>query len=97
MSVRSLSLAIVLSLLGLISLLAALGCLRLATPLARLHAVTFLNVVGGATLVVAAFITDGWGTRPLKCLAVWLTLLLAGSLLSHATGRALLLREARHR
>lgn len=97
MTARSLSLTVILSLLALISLLASLGCARLATPLARVHAVTFLNVLGGATLVVAAFVTDGWGTRSFKCLALWFTLMLAGSLLSHATGRALLLREARHR
>jgi multicomponent Na+:H+ antiporter subunit G len=96
MTAPSVSLAVLLGLLAHISVLAALGCLRLQTPLARLHAITFLNVGGGALLVIAAFITDGVGTRSLKCLAVWLTLMLSGSLLSHVTGRALLLREARH-
>ncbi|HWG75336.1 MAG TPA: monovalent cation/H(+) antiporter subunit G [Steroidobacteraceae bacterium] len=97
MGAGSLSLAVVLCLLALVSLLAALGCLRLATPLARLHAVSFLNVLGGAALVLAALLTDGWGSRSLKCLALALTLMLAGALLTHVTGRALLMREARHR
>ncbi len=74
--------------------LAALGFARLRTPLERLHAITFLNAVAGAALVAAAFITEGSSTRPWKSVLLWALLLLSGGLLAHATGRALLIRDA---
>lgn len=75
----------------------ALAFWRLATPLRRLHTVTFVNVAGGAALVVAAWLTDGPSPRALKCTAIWLATLLIGALLSHVTGHALHIRDGQRR
>jgi multicomponent Na+:H+ antiporter subunit G len=77
------------------SWLGAAAFARLSTPLARLHALTFINVTTGGAITLAAFLSDGLSARALKCLLLWATLLLAGALLSHASGRALLLRDGR--
>jgi multicomponent Na+:H+ antiporter subunit G len=70
---------------------------RLTTPLGRLHTVTFVNVAGGAALVLAAWLTDGLSPRALKCTAIWLATLLIGALLSHVTGHALHIRDGERR
>lgn len=75
-----------------------LGCfalLRLPAALDRLHAVSFVNAAGGLGLTLAAFLADGISIRSMKVLGLTLLLLIAGAALSHATGRALLLREGR--
>ncbi|TGE02706.1 cation:proton antiporter [Methylobacterium nonmethylotrophicum] len=77
--------------------IATLALWRLVTPLERLHAVTFVNVAGGAGLVLAAWLTDGASPRALKCTAIWLATLLIGALLSHVTGHALHIRDGERR
>lgn len=72
--------------------LATLAFVRLRTPFERLHAVTFLNVVGGGGITGAAFFVDGFSVRAFKCLAVWTITLAAGALLSFRTARALHMR-----
>lgn len=75
-----------------------LGCiaaLRLPGALDRMHAVAFVNVAGGALLTLAAFVADGVSIRAMKVLGLYLLLLVSGAALSHATGRALLIREGR--
>ncbi|TXN23223.1 monovalent cation/H(+) antiporter subunit G [Methylobacterium sp. WL9] len=75
-----------------------LGCLatlRLPTALDRLHAVSFVNIAGGGGLTLACFVADGVSVRSMKVLGLTLLLIVAGAALSHATGRALLIREGR--
>lgn len=86
-----------LALAVLIAWVAALGFARLRTPLERLHVVTFLNIVLGATLLLAAGITDGPSVRMLKSVLMWVGILLSGALLSHACARTLRLRDAERR
>ena len=75
--------------------LACLAALRLPRALDRLHAVSFLNAATGALVTAAAFVADGVSGRSLKILFLMLLLLVWGAVLSHAVGRALLLREGR--
>lgn len=82
-------------LLAVVVLAAWLGCagfLRLRTPLDRMHCVAFVNATAGVSLTVAAFVSDGASDRALKILLLTGIGLLTGAVLSHATGRALLLR-----
>lgn len=82
-------------LLAVMVLAAWLGCAgfaRLRAPLDRMHCVTFVNATSGTALVVAAFVADGPSNRAFLILLVAAISLLAGAAMSHATGRALLLR-----
>lgn len=76
--------------------IAALSFARLRTPLERIHAVSFANIAGGAMLTLAAMI----GSTPAaaaKCALIWLLTVIVAALLSHVTGRALLLRDGERR
>jgi len=66
--------------------------LRLATPLDRVHAVTFVNAAAGAAITLAAFLADGPTDRAFKILAIFVINLVAGAAISHMTGRALTAR-----
>jgi multisubunit Na+/H+ antiporter MnhG subunit len=73
-----------------------LGCFgfaRLRTPLDRLHCVAFVNFTAGTALTIAAFVADGPSTRAFKILLMTLLSLAGGAALSHATGRALWMRD----
>jgi len=69
--------------------LGCLGYLRLREPLDRLHCVTFSNIVGMFMLLIAAFLNDGLASRPLKLSMIWVIVILAGAVTSHAAGRAI--------
>jgi multicomponent Na+:H+ antiporter subunit G len=71
--------------------LAALASWRLP-PLARIHAVGFLNVAAGGLVTLAAWADEGPWARTAKILLIWLVLMLAGALSAHVTGRAIHLR-----
>ena len=82
--------------LAIVVAAAWLGCLgftRLRTPLDRMHCVAFVNVVAGSALSIAAFVADGPSTRAFKILLIAIVSVCGGAALSHATGRALWLRE----
>lgn len=81
-----------LAVLVLSTWLGVLAFLRLRNTLDRLHCVTFVNVVCGLCVVVAAFVADGLADRPLKILVLAVVTLINGAGLSHAVGRALWLR-----
>lgn len=83
------------ALLTVMVLSAWLGCAgfaRLRSPLDRMHCVTFVNATSGTALVIIGFVADGPSDRAFKILLVAGVSLLAGAAMSHATGRALLLR-----
>ena len=75
--------------------LSGLALMRLPRALDRLHAIAFLNAAAGVLVAVAALAADGVSGRSLKILFMMLALLASGAVLSHAAGRALLLREGR--
>ncbi len=82
-------------LLALAVLSAWLGCagfLRMRNALDRMHCVSFVYATAGSALTVAAFVSDGLSDRALKVLLLTVVGLLTGAAMSHATGRALLLR-----
>jgi len=89
--------AIVLSVMVLTVWLASIAFFRLPTPFQRIHVITFVNIVGGALAMLAAFLGDGVSSRSLKCTFIWLATLPIGALLSHVTGRALHVREGERR
>lgn len=72
--------------------LACAGFVRLPTALDRLHATTFVYAAGGATLLLAAALTDGFSARVLKIAFVLLCSLVGGAASVHAVGRALVSR-----
>ncbi|MFC0410137.1 monovalent cation/H(+) antiporter subunit G [Roseomonas elaeocarpi] len=74
--------------------LGALGAARLRTPMERLHAVTFVNIAAGTALLLAALVSDGFSARVLKVALIVVLSWATGAALSHATGRALVRREA---
>ena len=87
--------AILLGLAVAATWLSALAILRMPRALDRLHAVSFLNIVAGAAITAAGFASDGISVRSLKILLMVVLLVGFGSVITHAAGRALLLREGR--
>lgn len=81
----------------LIAWLGALAFLRLHTQFERLHVITFVNIAAGAAITLAAGLHDGLSGRMFKCIFIWIVVAGAGALLSHATSRALHLREGERR
>ena len=82
--------------LGLAVLSAWIGCfgaLRLRSALDRLHAVTFVNAAAGVLVAAAAFLADGVSTRSVKLAGLVAFVLVTGSAVSHAAGRALARRD----
>jgi multicomponent Na+:H+ antiporter subunit G len=69
------------------------GALRLGSALDRLHAVAFTNAAAGVLVAVAAFLADGISTRSVKLACLVAFVLVTGSAVSHAAGRALALRD----
>ena len=84
---------ILLGLSVLCAWLANVGFLRFNSALDRLHSASFVNAAGGLTVTIAAIIHDGMSDRSLKIIAAFAILLLAGAALTHAAGRALVLRD----
>ena len=72
--------------------LGCFGALRLRSALDRLHAVTFTNAAAGVLVAVAALLADGISTRSVKFACLVAFVLVTGSAISHAAGRALALR-----
>ncbi|WP_328702639.1 monovalent cation/H(+) antiporter subunit G [Belnapia mucosa] len=91
---RALAVDLLLGLGVLAAWLAAIGMLRLRTPLDRLHLVAFLATGPGLAFLLAALVEDGFGQRPLKLLLLVLALLAVGAGLAHAAGAALVRRIA---
>jgi len=73
--------------------LGALGFLRVASALDRLHCVSFVNLTGGGATLAAALVADGPSTRVLKIAILVAAALLGGAAVAHATGRALVWRS----
>jgi len=92
----SVAMAVLLGIAVFAALLGALAFLRL-DPLERVHAVTFVNVLSGGAITIAACLGDGLTPRAAKVVAIWLLALLFGSLSAHVTGRAIHLRSGDRR
>jgi monovalent cation/proton antiporter MnhG/PhaG subunit len=75
------------------SWLGAVGLFRLETPYQRIHCVAFVTLVGGFCFCAAVFITHPLSPLGWKALLILITLLCAGAVVGHATGRALFIRE----
>lgn len=75
--------------------LAALALWRLPRALDRMHALAFLNVTASILVTVATFLADGLSGRSLKILVMMVVFLAWAAVLSHVSGRAVLMREGR--
>lgn len=73
--------------------LACLGFARLTDALDRLHCATFVGCAVGPPLLIAAFLTRGASADMVKILFLLVVGVLSGGVLSHALGRAIVLRE----
>jgi multicomponent Na+:H+ antiporter subunit G len=91
----SVLIAILLGLAVVVTWLAALALWRLPRALDRMHALAFLNVAASGLVTVAAFLADGISGRSLKILVMMVVFLGWAAMLSHVSGRAVLMREGR--
>jgi multicomponent Na+:H+ antiporter subunit G len=92
----SLAIDVLLAIAVAAALLGSLALLRL-TPLERVHAVTFVNVVSGGAVTLAVCLSDGVTPRSVKVVVIWLATLLFGSVSAHVTGRAIHLSRGERR
>lgn len=93
---RTVVLSLILALLVFVVGLGVLGFARQRTVLDRIHALTFVTVLAGPLLVLAALTGAGLSTDVMKVVLLAAAALLNGAVLSHATGRALWQREQDH-
>lgn len=91
----SVAIGILLGLVVAVTWLAALALWRLPRALDRLHALAFLNVAASFLITGAAFLADGISGRSLKILVMMVVFLAWAAVLSHVSGRAVLMREGR--
>ena len=89
---RTLAIEALLGAAVLAAWLGAAGFLRLRGALDRLHVAAFVNAACGFAIGAAALLADGFSQRFGKIALIWLLTLVIGAGLSHAGGRALLLR-----
>ncbi|MCJ2137113.1 monovalent cation/H(+) antiporter subunit G [Methylobacterium sp. J-026] len=91
----SVVIGVLLSLAVAATWLSALALWRLPRALDRFHALAFLNVTASGLVTVAAFLADGISGRSLKILLMMVVYLSWAAVLSHVSGRAVLMREGR--
>ena len=85
--------AIALGLVVLVSWVGCIGFLRLRSAYDRLHCASYVTAGAGVPLAIAAFAADGVSARAVKLLFLVIASLLSSAALTHAVGRALLLRS----
>ncbi|KST56628.1 cation:proton antiporter [Methylobacterium sp. GXS13] len=91
----TLAIGLLLSLTIAITWLASLALWRLPRALERLHVLAFLNVTTSVLVTAAAFLADGVSGRSVKILLIMVVFLAWAAVLSHVSGRAMLMREGR--
>ena len=91
----SIVIGILLALAVAVTWLSALALWRLPRALDRLHALAFLNVAASGLVTGAAFLSDGISGRSLKILVMMVIFVGWAAVLSHVSGRAVLMREGR--
>jgi len=91
----TLAIGLLLSLTIAITWLASLALWRLPQALERLHVLAFLNVTTSVLVTAAAFLADGVSGRSVKILLIMVVFLAWAAVLSHVSGRAMLMREGR--
>lgn len=91
----SVAIGLLLGLVVAVTWLVALAIWRLPRALDRLHVLAFLNVTTSVLVTAAAFLADGVSGRSLKILLMMVVFLAWAAVQSHASGRAVLMREGR--
>jgi multisubunit Na+/H+ antiporter MnhG subunit len=86
-------------LLGMIVLLCWLGCigmLRMRNPTQALNYLSFPAGIGAVLLPFAFLCLSGWSIATLKATMIALLLLASNSVVTHATARAIRVRDVGH-
>jgi multicomponent Na+:H+ antiporter subunit G len=73
--------------------LSVFGLLVMRNPYDRLHAVGPLNILPPILIVAAILVNDGFSAASAKLLLIVLVMIATGSVLTHAIGRAVRVRE----
>ena len=76
--------------------LGVLGMWRMREPMQALHYLSMPATVGGFTLAIAVFVTDGANQAFWKTLLIAFILLATNSVVTHATARSFRARELGH-
>lgn len=74
--------------------LAVWGFARLPTAYDRLHCTSFAAVAAGSSLAILGFVADGASDRAFKILLLAVLMVASGAAMTHATGRAIAVRDA---
>ena len=91
----SVAIGLLLGLAVAVTWLASLALWRLPQALDRLHVLAVLNVAASVLVTAAAFLADGVSGRSVKILVMMVVFLGWAAVLSHVSGRAVLMREGR--
>ncbi|TXM67239.1 monovalent cation/H(+) antiporter subunit G [Methylobacterium sp. WL120] len=91
----SVAIGLLLGLTVIVTWFATFALWRLPRALDRLHVLAFLNVTTSVLVTAAAFLADGVSGRSVKILLTMVVFLAWAAVLSHVSGRAVLMREGR--
>ena len=69
------------------------GMMRMSTPLLRLHFVSVPVTMGGALVVAAIGVHNGLTSALWKAILAWIVMLVANTMSTHATARAVWNRD----
>lgn len=93
MSLHSVIVAVLLGLMVMLTLISAVGVMVMRDPLQRLHYVAPPATLGALLLTVAVFLDEPQKQAGLKTLLVTVVLSLMNAVVTHATARAVRIRE----
>lgn len=88
MSVREITVAVLLGFGVLIELLSAVGMLAMRNPFDRLHYLAPATTLGPLAIAVAVLVAEADAQAKIKSVLVVVVLLVSGPILTHATARA---------
>ncbi|HEX4084494.1 MAG TPA: monovalent cation/H(+) antiporter subunit G [Chthoniobacteraceae bacterium] len=81
----------------LVEILCCVGLVAMRNPLDRLHAIAPANILAPIFFAAAVMVREGAGQASVKCALIAFVLILVSPVISHATGRAVWIREKNHR
>jgi monovalent cation/proton antiporter MnhG/PhaG subunit len=95
-SAQSLAVDVLLGLTSLACWLGVLGMVRMREPYQALHYLGLPAIVGMGSLTVAVFVQTGWTQASWKCGLMFVILVAANAVGTHAAARAFRAREKEH-
>lgn len=95
-AVRPIAADVLLAVTALSCWLGVLGMIRMRDPFQALHYLGIPGIVGTGSLTAAVFVETGWSQASWKCAIVFLILVAANSIGTHAAARAFRARAKDH-